>query len=147
MTYESTSAAQTKKIAKIFAEELLNGRPGKGAFIIALKGNLGAGKTTFVQGLMRGLGVKRKIVSPTFTLLRSYPIKTDPFSTIHHFDCYRMTDEQELNDLGFKEMIKDPRSIILIEWPERVAKAIPRQKVTIFLDYGKTLNERTVEVR
>ncbi len=147
MTYESTSAAQTKKIAKIFAEELLNGRPGKGAFIIALKGNLGAGKTTFVQGLMRGLGVKRKIVSPTFTLLRSYAIKTDTFLTIHHFDCYRMTDERELNDLGFKEMVKDPRSIVLIEWPERVVKAIPRKKVEVVLDYGNMINERTVEIR
>lgn len=147
MKYESRSAAETKKIAKAFAEELLKIKTGKGAFVVLLKGDLGAGKTTFIQGLMRGLGVKRKIVSPTFTLLRSYRIKAENFSTVHHFDCYRMADERELNGLRFKDMVKDPGNIILIEWPERVAKAIPRDKVTVSLDYGNTFNERIIEVK
>ncbi len=147
MKYESRSAAKTKKVAKLFAQELLGAEPGKGAFVVLLKGDLGAGKTTFTQGLMRGLGVKRKIVSPTFTLLRSYKIRSEHFSTIHHFDCYRMGDEQELVALHFKDMVKDPQSIILIEWPERVAKAIPRNKVTVALEYGDSINERIIEVK
>ncbi len=147
MTYETTSAAETKKIAKLFARELVETKTGKRAFVIIFKGDLGAGKTTFIQGLMRELGVRRKIMSPTFTLLRSYKIKADNFSTVHHFDCYRMGGEQEMKDLGFKEMLNDPRNIILIEWPERVPKILPKEKVMVKLEYGETINERTLEVR
>jgi tRNA threonylcarbamoyladenosine biosynthesis protein TsaE len=177
ITYKTTSTAQTKKIAKLFAEELLETKPGKGAFVILFKGDLGAGKTTFIQGLMRGMGIRRRIASPTFTLLRSYalPALLSPspralsfrnfgprivvrgklrresiaatFTKIHHFDCYRMTGEREMNDLGFKEMVKDPQNIILIEWPERIKKALPRNKVTISFEYGDTLTERIIEVK
>lgn len=148
MKYHTTSAAQTRKIAKLFAQELLETTGKKGAFVVIFKGDLGAGKTTFIQGLMRKLGVRRKIVSPTFTLLRSYRLNREGnFSTIHHFDCYRMNGEREINDLGFKEMIKDPRNIILIEWPERISKAIPRGKITVAMEYGDTLNERTIEIK
>lgn len=147
MKYESRSATETKKIARLFAEELLKTELGKSAFVVLLKGDLGAGKTTFVQGLMRGLGVRRKIMSPTFTLLRSYKIKANNFSIIHHFDCYRINEAQEIKDLGFKEVLKDPRNIVLIEWPERIQKVLPREKVLISLEYGDKLNERVIEVR
>jgi tRNA threonylcarbamoyladenosine biosynthesis protein TsaE len=159
LQYETKSAAQTKKIAKLFAEELLETKSGKGAFVILFKGDLGAGKTTFIQGLVRALGIRRKITSPTFTLLRSYSIpstglsfprrreSSPPFSKIHHFDCYRMSGEQEIKELGFKEMIKDPKNIILIEWPERIKKVIPKEKIIISLDYGDKLTERIIEIK
>lgn len=147
MKYESGSAAETKKIAKLFAEELQKNKPGKKAFVIAFKGDLGAGKTTFIQGLLRELGVKKKIVSPTFTLLRSYSIKLDGFKKVHHFDCYRITEAEEMKELKFKDMLNDPQAIIFVEWPERVAKLLPREKVTIALDYGETINKRTIEIK
>lgn len=147
MKYESVSAMETKKIAKLFAEELLATKTDKKAFVIAFKGDLGAGKTTFIQGLMRGLGVKKRIMSPTFTLLRSYAIKTDSFERVHHFDCYRITEAEEMKELKFKDMLNDPKAIILIEWPERIAKLLPRNKVTVALDYGETINKRTIEIK
>ena len=147
MKYESVSATETKKIAKIFAEELLGAKAGKRAFVVAFKGDLGAGKTTFIQGLMRALGVKKRIMSPTFTLLRSYAIKAEVFDKVHHFDCYRISDPAEMKDLRFKEMLADPKAIILIEWPERIAKLLPRDKVTVALDYGETINKRSIEIK
>lgn len=147
MKYKTRSAAETKKVAKIFAEEVANMQPGKRAFVVLLKGDLGAGKTTFIQGLLRELGVKKKIVSPTFALLRSYAIRTEGLVKAHHFDCYRIGDAKEIKELGFAELIKDPQNVILIEWPERIKKALPREKVTITFSYGDTINERTIEVK
>lgn len=147
MIYETNSAAQTKRIAKLFAEELVKVKPGKRAFVIALKGDLGAGKTTFIQGLMKRLGVKGKVMSPTFTLLRTYKIRSEEFEKVHHFDCYRISNPSEMKELGFKEMMRDPKAIILIEWPERITGALPRKKVTVSLRYGETINKRMVEVR
>ena len=146
MKYESRSAAETKKIAKLFAEELLKTKIGRGAFVVIFKGDLGAGKTTFIQGLMKGLGIKGKIMSPTFTLLRSYKVRNENFSKVHHFDCYRINEAEEIKELKFKELIKDPQNIILIEWPERIKELLPRKKVTVTLDYGETLNERILEI-
>lgn len=146
MKYESVSAVETKKIAKLFAQELLETKPSKKAFVVIFKGDLGAGKTTFIQGLMKGLGVKKRVMSPTFTLLRSYAIKSDSFERVHHFDCYRITEAEEMKELKFKDMLSDSKAIILIEWPERVAKLLPRDKVTVALDYGETINKRTIEI-
>ena len=146
MQYETTSAVETKRIAKLFAEELLKTKMEKGAFVVTFKGDLGAGKTTFIQGLMKGLGIKGKIMSPTFTLLRSYKVRNGNFSKVHHFDCYRINKAEEIKELKFKELIKDPQNIILIEWPERIKDLLPRKKVTVILDYGETLNERILEI-
>ena len=170
-TYQTKSPAQTKKIAKLFAEEVVRTKPGKHAFVVVFKGDLGAGKTTFVRGLLRELGVKKKIVSPTFTLLRSYalpavafpylplsspralsyrrrPVSSEPaFQKVHHFDCYRIGDASEMKELGFKELLSDPQNIILVEWPERITKALPREKIIVTLSYGDTINERTIEVK
>lgn len=158
MQYETKSAMETKKIAKVFAGELLKTKPGKSAFVVVFKGDLGAGKTTFIQGLMKGLGVMGKIMSPTFTLLRSYSLPaslssrkresvTATFKKIHHFDCYRIHKASEIKELGFKELIKDPQNIILVEWPERIKELLPRKKVAVSLDYGEKLAERTLEIK
>lgn len=147
MKYKTRSAAETKKVATIFAEELVVIAPRKRALVVLLKGDLGTGKTTFVQGLMRELGVKKRIVSPTFTLLRSYAVKAGNFSKVHHFDCYRINEEYEMGELGFSVLLKDPKNIIVIEWPERIRKILPREKITVALSYGETIKERVIEVK
>ena len=83
---------------------------------IALTGGLGAGKTTFVQGIAQGLGVSEKyyITSPTFTIVNTYP--ADPF-TLCHLDLYRLSDDEELAHIGFDDLLS-PDHIIVVEWPE-----------------------------
>ncbi|HBI25852.1 MAG: hypothetical protein UT41_C0001G0012 [Candidatus Wolfebacteria bacterium GW2011_GWC2_39_22] len=147
MKYKTKSATETKLVAKIFAEELIVITPRKRALVVLLKGDLGAGKTTFTQGLMRALGVKKRILSPTFALLRSYTVRAGNFSKVHHFDCYRIGEAKEMNDLGFSDLLKDPKNIILIEWPERIRTILPREKVTVALAHGDTAKERTIEVK
>ncbi|AKM77942.1 MAG: hypothetical protein UY31_C0017G0002 [Candidatus Wolfebacteria bacterium GW2011_GWE1_48_7] len=155
MQYKTTSSTETKKIAKLFAEELIKTKPGKKAFVVIFKGDLGAGKTTFIQGLMKELGVKGKVMSPTFTLLRSYSLVSRSkrsivagaeFAKVHHFDCYRIGDVSEMKELGFGELLADPQNIILVEWPERITKVLPHEKISVVLSYGETINERTIEV-
>ena len=145
--YKTKSATETKKVAKMLAE-IVQQRPSqKHATVVLLKGDLGAGKTTFIQGVLRGLGVKKKIVSPTFTLVRSYVLKTGVFTKAYHFDCYRIADETEVQALGFTDLLKDPHNILFIEWPEHIRKILPRKVGTVTFSYGKTLNERTIEIQ
>ncbi|PIR43980.1 tRNA (adenosine(37)-N6)-threonylcarbamoyltransferase complex ATPase subunit type 1 TsaE [Candidatus Wolfebacteria bacterium CG10_big_fil_rev_8_21_14_0_10_31_9] len=143
----SKSSKQTKKVSKIFAKELIKTKPGKGAFVVALQGNLGAGKTTFTQGFLRGLGVKSKITSPTFVILKSYILNYKPYNRAYHLDAYRIKLMKEIIDLNWKEMISNPKNIILIEWPERISKIIPKNSIKIKFEYGKKETERTLQIK
>lgn len=145
--FETTSAFQTKKFAAYLAKNLTKEKQRKSALIIALKGNLGAGKTTFVQGFLRGLGVKSKITSPTFVLIKTYNPKPITYNLAYHIDCYRIKNHKEILDLGFKEIISNPQNIVLIEWPERISKILPRKRINIFLEHGKRENERKLSIK
>ena len=94
----------------------------KNALILALSGNLGSGKTTFIQGFLRAAGIRRKITSPTFVLIKNYKIQTENYKRVYHIDCYRIKKSKELLDLGLKEILNNPENIVLIEWPERIKK-------------------------
>lgn len=90
----------------------------RGGEILALSGDLGAGKTTFIQGLAKGLGINQKIVSPTFILMRSYQGKFD----FYHLDLYRLEGniEAQVRDLGVFDLMKDSKNVIAIEWAEKL---------------------------
>ncbi len=103
-----------------FAAEVAEGFPP--GSILALHGDLGAGKTTFVQGLARALGVTRAVTSPTFTLASEYPLPDG--AMLVHMDLYRLTDPMGLYDIGFQEYL-DAGARIVIEWPERGGDVIP----------------------
>jgi len=120
----SRSLADTNNIAKDIVKKL-NGEH-KTAKVIGLYGNLGAGKTAFTQELARELGIKEKVVSPTFVIMKKSPIKGHKFKTLIHIDAYRLEKGEELAKLGWAEIITDPENLVLIEWPEIVADVMPK---------------------
>lgn len=121
--YLSNSDAETKAIAAGIAKE------NKGR-VFALSGELGAGKTTFVQGFAKGLGIQEKIISPTFVLIRQHPIPGSK-KVLYHIDLYRMDETPDLAHLGLKEIWLNPDNIILIEWAEKIEKLLPKNALKI----------------
>ena len=127
------------------AEKIL-GLKRSSAGVVALSGELGAGKTTFIQGFLRALGVKRRITSPTFLIFKSYTLNAKPYTLVYHIDCYRLKNEKEILELGFKEIISSPENIVAVEWPERIKKVLPKN--TIFINFkfiGKNKREIIIE--
>ena len=93
-------------------------------------GELGAGKTTFAQGLAKGLGIKRRVISPTFIIIRSY--ENEKF---YHVDLYRIENETDIKELGIKEILKNSKNIVAVEWPEKIEKLIPRNRIETYFEY------------
>ena len=131
--FTTTSYKQTQKLGEKLAKEILNMPKQKMAVVLGLSGNLGGGKTTFLQGFAKGLGVKEKILSPTFVIMKK-------FKNFYHFDCYRFNKPEEILELGFKDIISNPENIVAIEWPEKVKKVLPKNTIKInfkFIDKNK----------
>jgi len=144
----TSSSIQTKKLGERFAKEILDKKPKKTAFVIGLEGELGGGKTTFLQGFARGLGVKEKVLSPTFVIMKKFKIhpvirlgapSDDGAKTkreyLIHIDCYRIQKSKELLDLGFKEIVSNPKNIIAVEWADRIRKIMPKDTLWIKFDF------------
>ena len=129
------NSKETQKLAGILAKELTSKPRRGGALIIGLEGELGAGKTTFTKGFVRALGIKEKILSPTFVLHKIYKTKTINYKFLHHIDTYRVKDHHALLALGIKEILADPQNIILIEWSDRVEKILPKKYIKIHFDH------------
>lgn len=122
--FTTTSKTQTQKLGAELAKELMGACPPKRrGEVICLSGDLGAGKTTFTQGLLKGLKIKGPYTSPTFVVMKKY-------NNIYHIDAYRIRDK-DLLELGWKEMIADKKNIIIVEWAERVKKVIPKDSLWI----------------
>lgn len=108
----------------------------KGGEVLALQGNLGAGKTCFLQGLAKGMGIKDQVNSPTFNILKVYRIpgkikaKISP-QVFCHIDTYRLRDERDLISLGVEEFFNDLKTVTAIEWAEKVKKIWPKKTVVI----------------
>lgn len=136
-TFVATSPARTCCLAAVIAALL---EPGD---FIALKGELGAGKTTFAQGLARGLGVAADtpVTSPTYTLLNSYPTQIP----LYHFDLYRLAGDDDALAAGFDEYFSG-NGICLVEWPERLASLLPDSRLEILLEYHGD-EARRIELR
>lgn len=143
----SKNAAQTKKIAADLAKKILKSPPRqKHARVIALVGDLGAGKTTFVQGFAKGLGIKHRIVSPTFLIVRNYELRIMNYDSFYHIDTYRIQNVKELNTLDFKKILADPKNIVLIEWADKIKKILPKDTIWIQFSHSKKENERVLTV-
>lgn len=130
----SKSVTQTEKIASSLAKKL------KGTEIIALYGDLGAGKTSFTKGLSKALEANPdEVHSPTFTLLNEYNGKYK----IYHFDMYRINSFEELYSIGFFDFIEN--GIIITEWSENIDKFLPERAIKIHIEYGQNENERILK--
>lgn len=124
---EAATAALAVRIAGL-------ARPGD---VIALKGELGAGKTSFARAFIRARGCREQVPSPTFTLVQLYEVGD---ATVWHFDGYRLRDPEEAWELGIEDAFRD--GISLIEWPERFGRLIPARRLEITLAPGTTATAR-----
>lgn len=143
-TFLTTTPWQTKKLGKNLARKILKIRPQKRshlfpkaplALIFGLEGDLGGGKTTFLQGLAKGLGIKEKILSPTFVIFKKFKIQKSNFKYFHHIDCYRIKKPKEILDLGFKEIISNPQNIVAVEWADHIRKVMPKNTIWISFEF------------
>lgn len=117
--------------AKDFAHSLV---PRDRATVIALSGELGAGKTTFTQVLARTLGVEEAVQSPTFVIEKIYPLQNQAFARLIHIDAYRLKSEQELDVLHWGELLQDASNLMVLEWPEMVPRRVPPDAIRIRFD-------------
>ncbi len=93
---------------------------------MALSGDLGAGKTTFLQRFAKALGVEEVVNSPTFVIMKSFKLQDSPFKFFYHFDCYRLENPEDVLHLGFAEIIADPQNIVAVEWSEKISNVLPK---------------------
>ncbi|MEK7584902.1 MAG: tRNA (adenosine(37)-N6)-threonylcarbamoyltransferase complex ATPase subunit type 1 TsaE [Patescibacteria group bacterium] len=132
----SKSLAETKAVAKDFLVKLVNpefAAANRGATVVGLHGDLGSGKTTFTQAAAESLGIKDRVTSPTFVIMKKYEI-TKPggdWKYLIHIDAYRLEKAEELAKLNWSELVEDQNNLILIEWPERVAEVLPPNLISI----------------
>ncbi len=142
----SSSAAETKRIGKAFAEELI--REKSGPHIILLEGDLGTGKTTFTLGFLSFFGIRPHAASPTFVLMKIYRPKSRKkgIDSIAHVDAYRLRTKQDLEGLRIPALEHDERSAVLIEWPKQIGLRPPKGSVLVRFGYGTRENERILEI-
>jgi tRNA threonylcarbamoyladenosine biosynthesis protein TsaE len=103
------------------------GRIIPGGTILAVHGTLGAGKTTFVKGIARGLGICEEITSPTYTIISEYEGRL----RLYHMDAYRLAGSEDFRESGGEEYFDDPGAVCIIEWAERIASSLPSRASSI----------------
>jgi tRNA threonylcarbamoyladenosine biosynthesis protein TsaE len=135
--YTTNSFEETQKLGEEFAQKISLGD------FVAFYGDLGSGKTTFIQGLARGLGVKRRIISPTFIIVRHYRIENGSF---YHIDLYRTESKNDLLGLGIDEIIEDKNNIVALEWAEKMGEMLPKKRIDVRCEYLEN-DKRKITVR
>lgn len=144
-TFITNNFEETRKLGRDFAKVLKKGNA------VCLYGDLGSGKTTFVQGLAVGLGIKRRIISPTFIIVKSYALenqksksksqncnskfKSLESETFYHIDLYRVESERDIEGLGIEEIIDNKNNIVVIEWAEKLKSQMPAKRIDIYFFY------------
>ena len=148
---------ETKEFARVLLREWLEINKNKNSnWLVCLYGDLGGGKTTFVQGLAEELGIKETVNSPTFLIMKKYnssgrrtnicsPLLADNKKyTLYHFDCYRISDYKEILDLGWEEIINGENNIVVIEWPEEVEEILPKMRLNLKFEF---VDENTRKIK
>lgn len=129
---ESTGPEDTRRFGEELASVLQEGD------VVLLHGDLGAGKTTMTQGILRGLGVTSGVSSPTFVLVAEHRgrLREGPDVLIRHADLYRLDDLAELESFGYADLIDDPTGIVIVEWPERAGATLPEHYLLVTIDFA-----------
>lgn len=135
------SAEETRAFGARLAGEVLPGT------LLCLQGDLGAGKTTLVQGLLEGLGAERPYVSPTFVIMKQYdlPAPATGIKRVYHADAYRV-EEKDFREIGFAEWCADDEGLVILEWPERIPGILPEKRITVTLR-SVSETEREISVK
>ncbi|MFA6407576.1 MAG: tRNA (adenosine(37)-N6)-threonylcarbamoyltransferase complex ATPase subunit type 1 TsaE [Candidatus Paceibacterota bacterium] len=145
MVFKSTSANNTKQFAVQIAKKIKKlPKKNEGACIVALIGDLGAGKTTFIQGFVKEFGITRRITSPTFLLMKRYALKNEMFKNLYHLDAYRVAELQELSPLGIEAILENPQNLVLVEWADNIKGKQLRHAIQLVFKHGKKENERSI---
>jgi len=135
-TRTTKNAQETQKVGQDLAAYFLKKIEDEnfhGPVIVCLYGQLGSGKTTFTQGFARGLGIQNRLLSPTFIISRMYEISSLNRQLVH-LDCYRITKESEIRELGFSEQFADKNNLVVIEWADRIKSILPDRRIDITFD-------------
>lgn len=141
MVFITKSGEETRRMGEIL------GRIIKKGSVIALTGDLGSGKTTFIKGMAKGLGIKNTVTSPTFLIIKKYEIlkARTRVKNFYHIDCYRMENEEKLQELGIEEILKDETAVTAIEWSGMMKRLLPKNAVKIKFEWVSE-NERKIFV-
>ena len=129
-----TAVAELESVSGEFVSALAATVSIKSATVVALHGDLGAGKTTFVQTIARTLGITETVTSPTFVVMKQYETEHADFTTLVHIDAYRIETGDEMRPLGFTQLLAEPHTLICIEWAERIENLLPDTTVHITLE-------------
>ncbi|MFA5934112.1 MAG: tRNA (adenosine(37)-N6)-threonylcarbamoyltransferase complex ATPase subunit type 1 TsaE [Candidatus Paceibacterota bacterium] len=146
-----TNIKELQEFADKFLIKLFGHAHGNHACVIALSGDLGAGKTAFTKEVAKLLDITETVTSPTFVIEKIYEIPkknkfAKHFDHLIHIDAYRLESEHELEVLGFRDFLTNPRNLILIEWPEQVPKLISTHAIMITIGHlGETTRHFTIE--
>jgi len=143
-TYISSSEQETRSLAAEVVEEVTGSKKNrKKALVFGLQGDLGAGKTTFTQALAKALGIRKRILSPTFLVMKRFSTpKGLKFENLYHIDAYRV-NSKDLKALGVEKIFKKP-NIVVVEWADRVKGILPKDTYWIRFSHGREENERKI---
>lgn len=140
--HTTKSDKETQGLAKELAREVSNIK-GEESIVIALEGDLGAGKTTFVQAFAEALGVKERVLSPTFLIMKRFDLPEEtPFNSLYHIDAYRI-ESQDLIELGFNEAVEN-KNILVVEWADKVKDILPSNTLWIRFKHGEQPTQRHI---
>jgi tRNA threonylcarbamoyladenosine biosynthesis protein TsaE len=135
---------EIKKIASSLLNEISHLEVNE-ASLICLSGDLGSGKTTLTQEIARQLGVKEKVISPTFVIMKKYSLKNKKFKHLYHIDAYRLNNCEELLKIDWINIKQNKDNLIIIEWPERVRECITGENVWVNLAH-KSQDKRSIKI-
>lgn len=149
--FVTNNAFETQKIAKNLVEKLRN------VNILALYGDLGSGKTTFTQGLAKAIGIEKRIISPTFNIIRTHKVKiqnskfkssSKKLKFLYHIDLYRIDNLKDIKNLGLNEILNNKENLVVIEWAEKMKSLVSRNRIDINFEYlGEDKRKITIKFK